>query len=178
MSSRINFTSTLTDSRTEVKKKYSVSLANGVISLYMDFIDISNIKEGEELSEVRFECTCGHVLCTMPVEKTHGTWSSLDFLNRLRMDIATVSQKPCTACGERSDFEFRPADKKADALDKLREKEKADAPRRVTELCDVLTSNLRLLPPEMMLRIQRLMLEGRTRRVRFRVKPLEDRQAT
>jgi hypothetical protein len=110
----------------------------------MDFLDISEIKDGDEISVVKFQCGgCGHVFDTIPITQ----------LSARR--IGEICNKQCS-CGNYSGFDFR--ENKPDTHDKLR------------ELCTVLTEDLKHpATAETRWMIQTL-LTGRNLKLRFAVK--------
>lgn len=115
-------------------------------------IDIGAIKDGDEVFKVRLECgapfeggICGRLIEAVPLETAYGS-------------LTAYSWDRCRKCLQYSGFQY--------------DKNSADAPKELRQLCDLLRAeNLRYPAKETRRAIQRL-LEGRKLTLLFTVKRL------
>jgi len=110
--------------------------------LDMEFLDVGEVKEGEEVLAVEFRCACGRFINESRI-------AQID--TRL---IGEICQNQCDRCGKYSGFS-------------LLKNQSADTPDKFTELCRVLTVNLKEPFTEETRWIIQELLKGRNLKLRF-----------
>jgi hypothetical protein len=126
----------------------------------MEFLDIGDVKAGDEVLAVEFRCRCGHLIDTIPIDENGG----ID-----RMRTAAICEKRCGRCAEYSDFNYLLVDKDQSTEKSGDRAERQDAQRN---LCTVLARNLKQPTEETRSMIQAL-LKGRNLKLRFAVERLQ-----